>query len=301
MGKKLLNIIETILITIIVLVCLISILQSTLLQNKSIFGYRTYVIASNSMYPILKYGDVVLIKETDFTTLKKGDIITYYGKEKEVKDKIITHEIIDILTENNTTVLKTKGTANTGIDPYVYKDQVYGKCIYKFKIISILSKIIRDKIGFFICILIPFTILFILEFISATKEIKRKAMYDIMNRQLEEINKIGNETELSEILKKEINNRLEEIKDAKRDFKKINELENTIHIPLEEIKNQIYELNKKNNTIKEDTKTSNLEDTIFISNKQDINKIIDKELKLKNKKLGKKEKDKKVPQKRKKK
>lgn len=69
------------------------------------------------MYPVLKYGDVVLVKETDFNTINKGDIITYYGKEGEVKDKIITHEVINILKENDTTVLKTKGRANTGSRP----------------------------------------------------------------------------------------------------------------------------------------------------------------------------------------
>ena len=69
------------------------------------------------MYPVLKYGDVVLVKETDFNTINKGDIITYYGKEGEVKDKRITHEVINILKENDTTVLKTKGRANTGSRP----------------------------------------------------------------------------------------------------------------------------------------------------------------------------------------
>ena len=245
MGKKALNIIETFLILLIALICIVSILQSTLFQNKNIFGYHTYVIASNSMYPVLKYGDVVLVKETDFNTINKGDIITYYGKEGEVKDKIITHEVIDILKENDTTVLKTKGRANTGVDPYVYKDQVYGEFVYRFTLLSLLSKIIRDKIGFIICILIPFSILFILEFISVTKEVKRKTIEDIMTKQLEELNSIDDKSDLSNAIKKAINDKLEEIKDAKRDFKKIDNLQETIHIPLEEIKYQINELSKK--------------------------------------------------------
>ena len=288
MGKKALNIIETFLILLIALICIVSILQSTLFQNKNIFGYHTYVIASNSMYPVLKYGDVVLVKETDFNTINKGDIITYYGKEGEVKDKIITHEVIDILKENDTTVLKTKGRANTGVDPYVYKDQVYGKFVYRFTLLSLLSKIIRDKIGFVICILIPFSILFILEFISVTKEVKRKTIEDIMTKQLEELNSIDDSSDLSNAIKKAINDKLEEIKDAKRDFKKIDNLQETIHIPLEEIKYQINELSKKK-TPKETQKESKLlEDTMFISNNIDINEAIEKELKTKEKKSKKK-------------
>ena len=288
MGKKALNIIETFLILLIALICIVSILQSTLFQNKNIFGYHTYVIASNSMYPVLKYGDVVLVKETDFNTINKGDIITYYGKEGEVKDKIITHEVIDILKENDTTVLKTKGRANTGVDPYVYKDQVYGEFVYRFTLLSLLSKIIRDKIGFIICILIPFSILFILEFISVTKEVKRKTIEDIMTKQLEELNSIDDKSDLSNAIKKAINDKLEEIKDAKRDFKKIDNLQETIHIPLEEIKYQINELSK-NKTPKEMQKENKLlEDTMFISNNIDINEAIEKELKTKEKKSKKK-------------
>lgn len=288
MGKKALNIIETFLILLIALICIVSILQSTLFQNKNIFGYHTYVIASNSMYPVLKYGDVVLVKETDFNTINKGDIITYYGKEGEVKDKIITHEVIDILKENDTTVLKTKGRANTGVDPYVYKDQVYGEFVYRFTLLSLLSKIIRDKIGFVICILIPFSILFILEFISVTKEVKRKTIEDIMTKQLEELNSIGDNSDLSNAIKKAINDKLEEIKDAKRDFKKIDNLQETIHIPLEEIKYQINELSKKKTPKEMQKENKLLEDTMFISNNIDINEAIKKELKTKEKKSKKK-------------
>lgn len=288
MGKKALNIIETFLILLIALICIVSILQSTLFQNKNIFGYHTYVIASNSMYPVLKYGDVVLVKETDFNTINKGDIITYYGKEGEVKDKIITHEVIDILKENDTTVLKTKGRANTGVDPYVYKDQVYGEFVYRFTLLSLLSKIIRDKIGFIICILIPFSILFILEFISVTKEVKRKTIEDIMTKQLEELNSIDDKSDLSNAIKKAINDKLEEIKDAKRDFKKIDNLQETIHIPLEEIKYQINELSKKKTPKEMQKENKLLEDTMFISNNIDINEAIEKELKTKEKKSKKK-------------
>lgn len=278
MRKKVLNLIETILIVIIVLVCLVSILQSTLFQNKNIFGYRTYVIASNSMYPTLKYGDVVLVKEVDFNSIKKGDVITYYGKEGEVKDKIITHEVIDILTENETTVLKTKGKANTGIDPYVYQDQVYGKFAYRFIVISFLSKIIRDKIGFVICILVPFSILFILELIAVAKEIKRKTLEDLMQKQLNNLSEVTDNSELSKAIENTIKLQLDEIKKAKRDFKKIDELEETIHIPLEEIQQQISYLSKKTKKKTKTKKDTSLEQTLFITNKLNLQEEIAKEM-----------------------
>ena len=278
MRKTVLNIIETLLILVIALVCGVSILQSTFLQNKAIFGYRTYVIASNSMYPVLEYGDVILVEEINFDDIKKGDIVTYFGKEGEVKNKIITHEVIDIINENETTVLKTQGRANTGIDPYVYKDQIYGKFTYRFMLISAISKIIRDKVGFVICILIPFSILFILELISFAKEVKRKELENTMKLQLDELKNIDNKSELSKAIENSINDQIKEIQDAKRDFKKINELEETIRIPLEEIQRQLRELDKKNN--KEESNENDVveDDTVVLFTKDELKEAIKKEL-----------------------
>lgn len=275
MRKTILNIIETILILIIALVCGVSILQSTLLQDKAIFGYHTYMIASNSMYPILEYGDVILVKETNFNNIKIGDIVTYYGKEGEVKDKIITHEVIEISEENNTKVLKTKGRANTGFDPFVYKEQLYGIFTYKFTVISFISKIIRDKIGFVVCILIPFSILFVLELINFAKEVKRKEIEKIMTDQLTLLQNVTDGSELSKAIEETINDQIKEIKSAKRDFKKINELEETIKIPLEEIQRRINELNKKCQPEKDSVE----DDTVVLFTDKDIKEVIQEDLK----------------------
>lgn len=104
----------------------------------------------------------------------------------------------------------------------------------------------------------------------------------------EELNNIDDNSDLSNVIKKAINDTLEEIKDAKRDFKKIDNLQETIHIPLEEIKYQINELSKKKTPKETQKENKLLEDTMFISNDIDINKAIEKELKTKEKKSKKK-------------
>ena len=109
-----------------------------------------------------------------------------------------------------------------------------------------------------------------------------------MTKQLEELNSIDDKSDLSNAIKKAINDKLEEIKDAKRDFKKIDNLQETIHIPLEEIKYQINELSKKKTPKEMQKENKLLEDTMFISNNIDINEAIEKELKTKEKKSKKK-------------
>lgn len=268
-----------------ILGCLVSILQSTLFKDKSILGYRSYVIASNSMYPVLEIGDVILVKDIEFDDIKVDDIITYMGTTGEFKDKIITHEVIEIIYDDDIKYLKTKGRANTGIDPSVYKEQVYGKLAYKFVLISFISKIVRDEIGFVLFIFIPFGILFVLEFINMIKETKRRELEKMMLEQLDELKKINKNSDKITMIENTICLQLEEVKSAKRDFKKMNKLEETVKVPFMEIIEEIEILKKekKNNKKKKRNDMIDLDKTMILYDSDDIKKEISKELKNKEK------------------
>lgn len=292
MRKWLLNFIEITILVIISLGCILLITQSTILKNKAIFGYRSYVIASNSMYPVLEYGDVILVKEIEIEDIEVGDIITYQGIKGELKDKIITHEVIEIEKLDTGITLKTKGRANTGIDPSVYEEQVYGKYCYRFILLSFISKIVRNEVGFVLFIFIPFGILFVLEFINMVKETKRRELEKLVKKQLDELKKLNNNSKEVVSIENTICIQLEEIKQAKRDFKKIDALEHTVKISLDDIASEIEEIKKKEKKKKKKTvkKEANilLDETAVLFTSDDIRKEINKELQLQKKKAKKK-------------
>lgn len=286
MRKWILNFIEITILVVITLACIGSIAQSTFLKNKSIFGYRNYVIASNSMYPVFEYGDVILVKEVDYNDIEINDIITYQGISGELEGKVITHEVIDIKYEDGVKILTTKGRANTGIDPEVYEEQVYGKFFYKLILISFISKIVRNELGFVLFIFIPFGILFVLEFINMVKETKRRELEKLVQKQLDELKRINSNSKEAVAIEKTICVQLEEIKNAKRDFKKMKELEKTVKIPLEDIIKNIEKLeNQDHNSSKNDLECLEKTTVLFTSN--DIKEEISKELKIKKKKINK--------------
>ena len=84
--------------------------------------FNVYVIASPSMDPILKVGDVIISKKYsgNINDLEEEDIITYMGRVDSYKGKLITHEIVSIDYDNN--VIYTKGINNSNIDPIVKND-----------------------------------------------------------------------------------------------------------------------------------------------------------------------------------
>ena len=178
MLKKLLNnkifksvysIIKYSFIIIMILYVLFIFLQR-ITNNSSILNYRFFTIASNSMYPVYKVNDVIIVKELDTSSLNVGDDITYYGLKNDFKDKIITHRIVNI--DNNT--FTTKGV-NTNIeDPSIEASQIYGKVIYKPLIISFISTVIKNQYGFFFLVFTPLVLVLFLEIADTVIEIKDK-------------------------------------------------------------------------------------------------------------------------------
>ena len=145
-----------------VILVLVGFIFSVCLQrfsdNKiSFFKYRMFTVVSGSMKPVYDIGDVLISKEVDPSKIKRGDVISYEGKVGEFKDKVITHEVIEIEKDDETGkyVFHTKGKTNAIEDPIVSEDQVYGVVLYKVLLLSIIYRIIGTNIGFYLFIIIP--------------------------------------------------------------------------------------------------------------------------------------------------
>lgn len=93
------------------------------------FPHYMIGIGSESMKPVIRKGDAVILeKVNDKTNLKKGDIIAYNNGKL-----IIVHRIKEIEGTGKNTAYTMKGDANNGNDPRkVSRSQIKG--IVKFKI-----------------------------------------------------------------------------------------------------------------------------------------------------------------------
>ena len=130
------NIMYVIVFVLILLILIIALLQRTSNNEVTLGGYRIFVVATGSMVPKYNVGDVLISKEIPPEEIKVGDDIVYTGKEGSFKDKVVTHQVIFIEKDNENYRIKTKGIANTGEDPEITQEQVMGKIIYKFKILT---------------------------------------------------------------------------------------------------------------------------------------------------------------------
>jgi len=82
---------------------------------------------SNSMYPLIKRGDYISAKKTEFNDIKADDIILFYLPNLP---EIIVHRVVDIINENKERICITKGDSVFGLDAWkIHKSNYLGKVI----------------------------------------------------------------------------------------------------------------------------------------------------------------------------
>jgi signal peptidase len=80
-------------------------------QIPTIFGYGAAIVLTNSMEDAIMTGDLIFIETVDASTLKVGDIITYWQPSAQTS-VTITHRIIAITETPEGRLLSTKGDNN---------------------------------------------------------------------------------------------------------------------------------------------------------------------------------------------
>lgn len=142
-------------------------------NNSSILGYRVFTIATGSMEPVYNIDDVILVKDTDPSTLKKGDDIAYLGNRDAVKGLIVTHRIIRIETFSDGKVHYTlKGVNNKYEDPSITEDQILGKVVGKLPVVNFINHVVKNIYGFFFLVFCPLVLVIFLEIADTIIDMK---------------------------------------------------------------------------------------------------------------------------------
>ena len=158
--KKILAIVNRIInvvgVSFILLFVAMVCLQRFTNNNFSFFGYRMFTVVTGSMEPRYLIGDVLISKDLAASEIEVGDDVTYLGKRNSYAGKVVTHEVVSIEKDNNNkTIFHTKGLNNVIEDPIVYEEQLYGKVIYKSKILSFIYKLVGTPTGILIFVVLP--------------------------------------------------------------------------------------------------------------------------------------------------
>lgn len=174
MGRKILNILTTILLIVMIAVVVMIFAARLSGKSPSVFGYHVFRVSSGSMTPTLEIGDVILVKECSPEDIHLGDIVTYNGTEGEFRGKMITHRVAkEPELRDGVYYYRTKGDREGAmIDPEISFDQVEGKYVNTLPFIDKLYSFFLSSYGLFVFILV-IVVLFGYEIISLIVSYKR--------------------------------------------------------------------------------------------------------------------------------
>ena len=99
---------------------LLTVLAATAWVVPSFFGYERYVITGGSMSGTFEKGSVVFEKPVPVEDLRVGDVITYLPPPDAGTSQLVTHRIVRMTPGEQGVVLRTKGDANSGVDPWKF-------------------------------------------------------------------------------------------------------------------------------------------------------------------------------------
>lgn len=199
--KKGLEIIKSLvigLLSVILVLNLYVIIQSKLNPNKvpSIFGYKPFIVLSNSMQDEFVVGDLIVVKSVNFESLKTGDVVAF----RDDNNKVTTHRIVNMLEKGYATCFETKGdNNNTNDEGMVCEESVEGKYIFKIPLLGEIILFIQEPYGFIIILLI----LIIVFLLIKNRNDKEDAKINDEKEELEEYRKDKNKKEVKKTSKKE--------------------------------------------------------------------------------------------------
>ena len=198
--KKVLKVVLNVIVWIVlILALLITIMVFSSGRNNGVanlLGYIPMTVESDSMKPTFSKDDLIICKEVDdIYDLKEGDVITFWTiiDGKKVKN---THRIVTVNEFEGTRSFVTRGDNNNQDDTLpAYAGDIIGKWTdVKLNGFGKVMNFLRTKTGFFICIVIPMAIFFLVElykFIVTLVELKKPQLTaddeeEIKKRAIEE-------------------------------------------------------------------------------------------------------------------
>ena len=190
-----------IVIAIIIYVARISYLSSNGRINESKINF--YTILTQSMWPNIKAGDIIVTYKTDNNVYEEGDIITFVSNDVANVGITITHRIDRVYFEDSKILYRTKGDNNNVADSKgVEPSNVIGKVVMKIPKAGYIQQFLVTKTGWIVAVVVPCFGVLVYDLVRMFKRMmkkksKRPNIKDDIERTL-------NSKELHQILKNSV-------------------------------------------------------------------------------------------------
>ena len=180
-AHKILTIVGTVLCIILIPILLINItLIAKSYINKdevpSIGGTLPLIVLTDSMYPEIESGDLIICNTTEAKDIKVNDVISFFDPAGN-GTSIVTHRVIEIVEDDGEIFFRTRGDNNNTEDKeLVPAENLVG--VYKMRIAGAghIAMFMQSTAGLIICVVLPIILL-------VGYDIIRRRIYEKNNKQ----------------------------------------------------------------------------------------------------------------------
>lgn len=145
-------------------------------QVPSIGGNVPLIVLTDSMYPEIKSGDLIICHTADAEQIAVGDVIAFFDPAGN-GTSVVTHRVIEITQEDGSLAWRTQGDANNVADSaLVPAKNLVG--IYRSRIAGAgnVAMFMQTTQGLILCVLCPIIVL-------VGYDIIRRRMYEKSHKQ----------------------------------------------------------------------------------------------------------------------
>lgn len=143
-------------------------------EVPSIGGRLPLIVLTDSMYPEIQSGDLIICHTIEANEVEDGDIIAFFDPAGN-GISIVTHRVIDVVEEDGVLQFKTKGDANNTEDKMlVPEEDLVG--VYQKRIPGVgnVAMFMQSPTGLIVCVVCPIIALVAYDLIRRRSYDKKK-------------------------------------------------------------------------------------------------------------------------------
>ena len=178
-SHKILTIIGTVLCIILVPILIVNITLIVKSYTNSdsvpdVGGFLPLIVLTDSMYPEIKSGDLIICRTAEAETIAIGDVISFFDPAGN-GSSVVTHRVTEIVEENGLLYFRTKGDNNNVADRMaVPEGNLVG--VYRARIAGAgnIAMFMQTTTGLIVCVVLPIILLVAYDVIRRKKYDRKK-------------------------------------------------------------------------------------------------------------------------------
>ena len=144
-------------------------------EVPSLGGYLPLIVLTDSMYPEIQGGDLIICYKGEPEDVQAGDVIAYFDPAGN-GTSIVSHRVQEVVMDGDEYTWITKGDANNTVDALpVTEDDLVGEYIKRVPGAGNIAMFMQSTTGLIVCVVLPIILLIAYDVIRRRRYEKNKA------------------------------------------------------------------------------------------------------------------------------